>query len=190
MNAISKSKLVNSDKCLLVSLGSALKAGPISKTLSRLEAINICLYSCGLCVRNAQSSKYLTGNKLAPPSAPAAAIFGVSTSTNPLLYIDSLRPLKNRLLNANTALILSCLISRNLLSSLVSIPDSIFPETSSGSGTSAMLSISSFSGNSSHPFLAFSLSFTTPSTLTTDSFVSFGNSSRISLATFFLGTTT
>ena len=83
MNASSTSSEVNSAMCLTVSDASALYAGAISNIRSRPDAMRFCLYSCGLWARYADLSKYLIGNNVAPPSAPAATILGVVTSTNP-----------------------------------------------------------------------------------------------------------
>jgi len=82
------------------------------------------------------------------------------------------------------------LTSRNRESILVSISAGTFSATSSGSGLSAMLMISSSSGTISRPPGAFSIAFTFPWTLTTDSLETLRTVSRISAGTFFFGMVT
>ncbi len=82
------------------------------------------------------------------------------------------------------------LTSRNLESILVSISAGTFSATSSGSGLSAMLIISSSSGTISRPPGALSIALTSPRTLTTDSRETSRTVSTTSAGTFFFGMVT
>ena len=159
---------------------SARNAGPISKTLSNPPRTASCLYSWGLCERYASVSKYFMGNRLVPPSAAAAMIFGELISWNPSVIRWSLPYWRTLLLSWNIALTCSLLRSRCLLSSRTSRPTLTSSVTPTGSGVSASANIapeptltSNSAGGSGSPSATLGGRFfaTTPVTWIVDSLV-------------------
>ncbi len=125
-----------------------------------------------------------------PPSVAAATIFGVVMLMQPLEERNSVAAQITAERMKNIARTRGFLASRNRESRRVSRSAGTFSTTSSGSGLSARLMISSSSGTISRPPGALSIALTLPLTLTTDSLETFLATSRISAGTFFFGMVT
>src|SRR3989441_1159178 len=148
----SPSKEVNSVACRTVSDGSARNAGAISYTRSRPVDMSICLYSCGLWLRNARRPKYVVSNNVAPPSAPAPASFGVWTSMNPWLSSEERNAAATADRIRKIARRSGFRRSSARLSNRVSMSAPTLSAMGRGNGAAAGLRTSRDDATSSHPF--------------------------------------